>query len=382
MKIKQIILGFFFLQIIFAITYLPIQGKNINELLTKKPYDNDYTQVLKDAFAKGERAIYLPPGKYKINSLTVPSDSILFGSGKDTVIYPVGKNIPVFNQENVNDWQITDMKIIGLNPSLTQSEDEQISISSGRLLIYQVSKLRKDILKEKYYGKSAKERDYWGIIRLKDTSGFNLKNISISHADVGISYHFTKETSDSGFLNELEIEHCHIGIFAFNKKLEFNASVVECSFKRNLLGFCIIGEGYFLVSRSRFEWNSTAYYYYTKGTEHSQSIVSDGVFYGNSDFDVRSDGSSQGHQVIASDIDGEGIFIRDNVAFMFIDNILNVANINLKYNYTPAILKGNIFTSYPQRVFYDPRKTIWKYNVPQINKVEKLTGKSNYLIIK
>ena len=361
--------------------YLPFQGKDITTLIDKKPYNNDYTKILQKLFKEGERSIYLPPGEYRINNLTIPQNTIIFGSGDSTIVTPIEKNTPIFNQKNVSRWQITDMKLISLKPT-TESENKLISITDGRLEFFKVKKFRQIILKEKFYGASPKKNNYYGLINLENTHSFNLTNLSIKNAKVGISYFFTEKSNDSGFLNRIKIKNCDIGIFAFNDKPEFNASIVSCEFENNKLGFATVGEGFFLVSRSKFIRNSTAFAYFTKGTESAQSIVSDNIFLKNVDFDVRSDGASQGFQFTSNEFDSEGFLIRDNIGFMLINNIVNVAILNLGFNLSPALIKGNLFISYPQITIYNPKNTILKLNPPQINKKEKRTGKSGYLIIR
>ena len=61
-------LSFFIFGLIFNVfAFLPFQGKNILELVKAKPYNNDYTKVVKEAFKDGYRSLYFPSGEYRLS---------------------------------------------------------------------------------------------------------------------------------------------------------------------------------------------------------------------------------------------------------------------------------------------------------------------------
>ena len=372
------IIFFFCINFLVLFSFLPFQGTSLKDLgFSDFKAKKDITKFLQKSFENGERAIYLPPGSYIINQLKMPNNAILFGAGDTTVVYQAEEGKPIFQQTGGSYWQIANMKLKGV-----KAREFIKDILEARQIRYRISIPRLTLNGEKFFNSKFVEEDYLGLIDLKNTSSYTISEISIESSNVGISFRYDKETQDSGLLKRLKIDNCSIGILANNKgdANKFSANLREIDFTRNELGFATVGEGFFLVTKALFKENGVGYYYYTKGTKYAQGIVGDSKFIRNYDWAIFSLGSEKGFQFANSEFNDDGFVIKDNVGFMFVDNRVNVAVLDLYHIGYPFLLKDNTFVRYPGD--FSLKRKLWtgeflnfKQFIPEVRR----TAKSFYL---
>ena len=368
----------FFVNCLMLYSFLPFQGKSLKDLgFSDFQEKKDITEILQKSFESGERAIYLPPGLYVINQLKMPNNTILFGAGDTTIIYPAEKGKPIFKQDGGAYWQIANMTLRGLE---TKPFDK--SILKSRELRNHISKHRLVANGKKGFKKKFVEEEYLGIIDLKNTTSYTISEMKIENVNVGVSFRYDQKTYDSGFLKRITFKNCNIGVLANNKgdANQFSANLREIDFIQNQVGFATVGEGFFLLTKALFQENGIGYYYYTKGTKYAQEIVGDSKFLHNYDWSIFSLGSDKGFQFANSEFNDDGLIIKDNVGFMFVDNRIDVAILDLSHIGYPFLLKANTFVRYPQHILF--KRKLWAgefLNFKQFIQEVRLTEKSIYL---
>jgi hypothetical protein len=83
---------------------------------------DDCTPFIRKALADGTGILYIEPGVYRFNDVTIPDNMILAGAGPDTIISSAGGET-IFHQHAKSNWTIRDLTIEGDGDTKNSSND-------------------------------------------------------------------------------------------------------------------------------------------------------------------------------------------------------------------------------------------------------------------
>ena len=184
----------------------------------------DDTAAMKAALGAGPGIVHIGPGHFRFGDVTIPSNVMVTGAGRATVIHANGENKTIFRQVDTHHWSLRDMVLDG---GAARDWKEAKDLGQCGVLVH-----------------GSRDWEMSGLF-VRNMNGAGIQMLSVYDAQPWTS---------KGTIMNVQAAGNYAGI-RFDERAEFiNASALGCW--NNVIG-CVIHGGNIKVTNSNFNSNLT-----------------------------------------------------------------------------------------------------------------------------